>query len=60
MEKAKKLILTLLGALGWGILGVLIMRLQLGPWWVGWVPFVIALCVIAAAVDNALSPGGGW
>lgn len=59
MEKIKELIRSVLSALGW-LLGVLLMQLGIGPWWVSWVSIVASVCVIAGALDKALEPKQRW
>lgn len=60
MEKIKRFSARVLGALGWLLLGALLMKMDIGPWWVGWVPFTVAICVMAYALDEVLSPESRW
>lgn len=60
MEKMKELIRSVLSALGWLLLGVLLMQLGIGPWWVSWLSIVASVCVIAAAMDKAFEPKRRW
>lgn len=60
MEKIKELFRSVLSALGWLLLGLLLMRLDIGPWWVSWTMLAVSLCVIVSAVDKALEPKARW
>ena len=51
---------TIMGALGWMLLGIVLMRNGIGPWWVGWVPLAVSVCVIAVQVDGLFSAKEGW
>ena len=37
-----KKIKTIMGALGWMLLGIVLMRNGIGPWWVGWSMLTVA------------------
>ena len=51
---------TIIGALGWLILGIVLMRNEIGPWWIGWLPLAGSVCVIAVQVDGLFSAKEGW
>lgn len=51
---------TIIGALGWLLLGIVLMRNNIGPWWVGWVPLAASICVIAVQMDGSFSAKEGW
>ena len=60
MNKIFHMIRAVASALGWLILGGVLMLWEIGPWWLGWVPFAISLCAIVAAIDKALEPRWRW
>ena len=48
------------GALGWLLLGCLLMHLEIGPWWVGWLPMALSSCVITLAIVDVMEPVQRW
>lgn len=60
MDKLRELLKTIVGALGWCILGVILLGLEIGPWWFGWGALVLSATAIGCAVDKALEPKDKW
>lgn len=60
MKHALKVLRTIVSALGWLLLGVLLRQLEIGPWWVNWLCITIPTCVIAVVIDGAMEPKGRW
>lgn len=50
----------IIGTLGWLLLGIVLMRNEIGPWWAGWLPLAGSACVIAVQVDGLFSAKEGW
>lgn len=50
----------IIGTLGWLLLGIVLMRHKIGPWWVGWVPLAVSVCVITVQVDGLFSTKEDW
>ena len=62
MNRVKSVIKTAVGALGWGLLGGLMVQLGIGPCWLAWSVLMVSGTIIAIAMDKALSPNsyGGY
>lgn len=60
MDKLREVCKAVVGALGWGILGGMLLTRGIGPWWFGWGTLVLSLAAIASAVDKALEPANKW
>ena len=59
MDKLRKMLKTIAGALGWGMMGGMILVSGIGPEWLGWTSVIAAGCAIACAMDKALTPERG-
>lgn len=61
VEKAKRCIKTIAGALGYGVAGSVMMIAEIGPEWLAWLAVAGASAAIACAIDRALTPErGNW
>ena len=60
MERTTKKIQVMLGTLGWLLLGIVMMRNEIGPWWVGWLSLTISFCTMMVRMGHLLNQKEGW
>lgn len=59
IRRFKALMKTLVSCAGWGLLGYLLMRLELA-FWLGWGMLLVALCVGVCAWDKYAARKESW
>lgn len=50
----------IIGTLGWLLLGIVLMRHKIGPWWVGWTPMTISVLTLIVQMEGLLSKKEDW
>lgn len=60
MDRMKEKAKVMFGTLGWLILGIVLMRNEIGPWWVGWTPMTISVLTLIVQMEGLLSKKEDW
>ena len=55
-EKAK----VMFGTLGWLILGIVLMRNEIGPWWVGWTALMVSSITMLLRMGSIVNQKEDW
>ena len=51
---------TIIGALGWLILGIVLMRNEIGPWWVGWTALTVSSITMLLRMGSIVNQKEDW
>lgn len=51
---AQKKFGRILGVLGWLLLGIVLMRHEIGPWWIGWTSLTISSIALIMQIEDLL------
>lgn len=57
MERQRALVKTVIGCIGWGLLGYLVMTTYEGLFWLGWGVLLVACCIGAVSMDKLMACG---
>lgn len=57
MERRRAMLRTVISCTGWGLLGYVLMKNGIGPFWVGWGLQAAALCVGVWTMDKYMADG---
>lgn len=60
MDLLKKKAEVMLSTLGWLLLGIVMMRNEIGPWWVGWLSLTISACTMLLRMAPLACKKEGW
>lgn len=60
MERILERMKIVLSTVGWLILGIVLMRRQIGPWWIGWGMMTVSSCVLLLRLGSVAQQKEAW
>lgn len=60
MDLLKKKAQVMLSTLGWLLLGIVMMRNEIGPWWVGWTALMVSSITMLLRMGSIVNQKEDW